>query len=146
MAEAAAALALARATVATQCDSLVNRSTFFATFDETKGSVDYRRWRRDLEALLTTAGTGFVETLRFVGATAATTTMTDAQLQADDITGHRPMTMPQMRQQAILFVMRQTLSPTGDAIKLIRDCVHAGGVILVNHFNEDQAIRLLNSP
>ena len=145
MAEAAAALALARATVATQCDSLVNRSTFFATFDETKGSVDYRRWRRDLEALLTTAGTGFVETLRFVGATAAATTMTDAQLQADDITGHRPMTMPQMRQQAILFVMRQTLSPTGDAIKLIRDCVHAGGVILVNHFNEDQAIRLLDT-
>ena len=69
MAEAAAAAMLfAQTTVTTQCDSLVQRSTFFATFDETKGSVDYRRWQRDLVAMLQTAGTGFVETLNFAGA------------------------------------------------------------------------------
>ena len=130
MAEAAAAaLLLARTTVAAQCDSLTARSTFFPIFDETKGAADYRRWRRDLENTVRTVGTGFVETLNFAGPMDATTAMTEAQLQADDVTGHVAMTLPQMRQQAVLFVIRATLSPDGDAIKLIRDSVHAGGTV-----------------
>ena len=92
--------------MATQCDTLVQRSTFFTTFDESKGSADYRRWRKDLVSTIQTAGAGFVETLNFAGAMPAVAQMTDANIQSNEEAGLLALTMPQMRQQAILYVIR----------------------------------------
>ena len=48
--------------------------------------------------------------------------------------------MPQMRQAALLFVIRATLPADGDSVRVIRECKHAGGVIQVGGVNIDQAL------
>ena len=144
MAEIAAANAAAREQVAKICDNLISRPTFFDTFDESKGSKDYSRWRKDLITCISPYS-AFKESLAFPGSIPAPPTINDADLMLDTAAGHTSLTMPQMRQAAILIVMRATLSADGESIKLIRDCVHAGGVVQSGGQNYDQAIRLLDT-
>ena len=47
----------------------------------------------------------------------------------DSAAGGVTATMPQMRQQALLSCIRAALDPHGESIKLISDCVHAGGTV-----------------
>ena len=144
MAAAAPADVLAREMVAKICDNLITRSTWFPTFDETRGSVDYTRWRRDLLSCVQSAGVGFRESLLFAGSVPEAPTMTDADIMLDTAAGHAQLTMPQMRQQALLIVIRATLNPSGESIKLVRSCVHAGGVVQRAGVNHDQALRILD--
>ena len=53
------ALVEAKKTLAKTCDALTSRSTFFPIFDESKGSVDYARWRRDLFTFVSSSGADF---------------------------------------------------------------------------------------
>ena len=135
---------VAREMVAKLCDNLITRSTFFTIFDESRGSTDYARWRKDLEACVKSAGTGFRESLLFQGSVPEAPTMTDADIMLNTAAGHTQLTMPQMRQQALLMVIRATLPPDGESIKLIRTCVHAGGVVQRAGVNHDQALILLD--
>ena len=97
MAEAeAAANAAAKEAVAKICDNLITRQTFFDTFDESKGSKDYTRWRKDLVTCLSSY-TAFVQSLEFTAQIPEAATITDANLMSDTAAGHAPMTMPQMR-------------------------------------------------
>lgn len=52
--------------------------------------------------------------------------------------------MPQMRQHALLAVIRQTLPRDGESINLIAQCKHAGGIIQDAGIDYDQAMRLLD--
>ena len=149
MATAAAAVPVAaddvaREMVAKLCDNLITRSTFFTIFDESRGSTDYARWRKDLEACMKSAGTGFRESLLFQGSVPEAPTMTDADIMLNTAAGHTQLTMPQMRQQALLMVICATLPPDGESIKLIRACVHAGGVVQRAGVNHDQALIFLD--
>ena len=144
MAEAAAANAAAKASLAKLCDTLITRSFFFTIFDESKGATDYARWRKDLTSCMRTVGSGFHESLLFNGSVPEATTMNDADIMLDTAAGHTQLTMPQMRQQAMLMVMRATLSAGGESMRLIADCVHAGGVVQRAGVNHDQALTLLD--
>ena len=61
------ALVEAKKTLAKTCDALTSRSTFFPIFDESKGSVDYARWRRDLFTFVSSSGADFTAALEFAG-------------------------------------------------------------------------------
>ena len=144
MAEVAAFNAAAKASVAKLCDTLITRSSFFTTFDESRGATDYARWRKDLLTTMQSVGAGFKESIVFTGSVPEATTMTNHDIMLDTAAGHSQLTMPQMRQQAMLIAVRATLSPGGESIRLIADCVHAGGVVQRGGVNHDQALRLLD--
>ena len=138
MADPAVVLANARQTLAKTCDALTSRSTYFPIFDESKGAVDYERWRSDLITFLASAGVDFTAAFTFGGAITANITYDVNNVNDDTINGVVTYTMPQMRQLAILSIIRATLSPSGESVKLIRDCRHAGGTITLNHVTIDK--------
>ncbi len=135
----------ARQIVARACDALINRQQFFSTFDEKVGATDYARWRRDLIAYVASAGQDFVQALLFPGVIPAPAQYVDAQVTMDTAAGRPQLTMPQMRQQAMLSVIRCTLQPGGESLRLIAQCTHAGGMIAAGGVNHDQALRLLDT-
>jgi hypothetical protein len=143
MAAALALNAAAKASVAKLCDTLITRQSFFPIFDESRGAADYARWRKDLLTCVQSVGAGFKESLLYTGSVPEATIMTDANIMLDTADGHTQLTMPQMRQQAMLIVIRLTLSPDGESMRLIADCVHAGGVVQRQQVH-DQALRLLD--
>ena len=61
-----AALVATRLAVGKASDALITRPTF-TTLDESKGSQDYLRWRRDLISFVTPAGQDFVRALQYAG-------------------------------------------------------------------------------
>ena len=137
-------LPAARLSVTKACDGLLTRQTLFNTFDEMKGAREYVRWRRDLISYVSTAGPDFVAALKFPGVLPPAADYTDALVAADTADSRPVLTMPQMRQHALLAVMRATLSPDGDSIAIIRACVHAGGIVQVAGVNHDQALKRLD--
>ena len=132
----------AKKTLATTCDHLTSRSTYFPIFDESKGSVDYARWRRDLFTFVGSAGVDFTAALEFVGHIAPTPAYNPAaEVNRDNAGGIVTYSMPQMRQLALLSVIRRTLSPAGESAKIVRECRHAGGIITDAHgVHDDQAL------
>ena len=114
----------ARQAVARACDALITRQQLFAIFDEKVGAADYARWRKDLIAFVASAGQDFVKALLFVGVIPAPPQYADAQVTMDTAAGRPQLTMPQMRQQAMLTVIRSTLQPGGESLRLIAQCVH----------------------
>ena len=116
MADVAAANAAAKASLAKLCDTLITRSFFFPIFDESKGATDFARWRKDLTSCMRTVGSGFLESLLFAGSVPEATTMNDNDIMLDTAAGHTQLTMPQMRQQAMLMVMRATLSQSAASL------------------------------
>ena len=134
----------ARKRVAQTCDALTTRSTFFSPFVESKGSVDYMRWRTDLYSFIGSAGDDFRTALDYNGSIDAVAPYQAAHVNDDTLASVVTYTMPQMRQKAILYVIRATLSPDGESIKLIRDCVHAGGTIDNHGVAIDQARIILD--
>ena len=102
----------AKKTLANICDALTSQSTYFAVFDESKGSVDYARWRRDLFTFVGSAGVDFTAALAFRGAITPTADYDPAvSVNRDDGGALVVYTMPQMRQLALLTVIRKTLPP-----------------------------------
>ncbi|KAL3916930.1 MAG: hypothetical protein SGPRY_006614, partial [Prymnesium sp.] len=141
-AAAADAEALARVTVA--ADNLVNRPLPLDPFKENLGSADYVRWRRDLVNLAESAGPDFKAALITLRAIPAVALYADASVVLDNAAGAPVLTMPQLRQQALLQVMRTSLQPSGESIKLVSTCVHAGGVVTDAGVNIDQALIVLD--
>ena len=134
----------ARLAVARACDALITRQHFFPIFDESKGAVDYARWRKDILQFVSPAGRDFAAALLYAGAIQPMADYADALVCTDTAASRPAVTMPQMRQHALLAVIRATLSPSGESIKLIGTCKHAGGVININGRDHDQAMRLLD--
>ena len=136
----------ARQAVARACDALITRQQFFSTFDEKVGAADFARWRKDLIAYVASAGQDFVQALLFRGVIPAPPQYGDALVNMDTAAGRPQLTMPQMRQQAMLTVIRCTLQPGGESLRLIAQCVHAGGMIAgPGGAQQDQALRLLDT-
>ena len=139
-----AALVDAREAVRQSCDSLVSRSTYFTTFNEGLGSSDYARWRRDLISFVTPAGQDFVAALVTAAVLPPVADYNDTLVAVDTAQSRVPLTMPQMRQAALLHVIRATLASNGESANLIRACKHAGGKVQVGGIDYDQALRLLD--
>ena len=139
-----AELVASRLAVAKACDSLITRSTLFNVFNESLGARDYARWRRDLFTFVTPAGPDFVAALSYTGSIAGSANYDDALVVADTAAARPAVTMPVMRQQALLAVIRATIAPDGASAKLIRTCVHAGGIVQRGGANHDQALVLLD--
>ena len=135
----------ARQAVARACDALITRQQLFAIFDEKVGATDYARWRKDLIAFVASAGQDFVRALLFDGPIPAPPQYDDALVNDNTAAGRPVLTMPQMRQQAILTVIRSTLQPGGESLRLIAQCTHAGGTITAGGVDHDQALRLLDT-
>ena len=134
----------ARLAVARACDALITRQHFFPIFDESKGAVDYARWRKDILQFVSPAGRDFAAALLYAGAIQPMADYADALVCTDTAASRPAVTMPQMRQHALLAVIRATLNPSGESVKLIGTCKHAGGVINIAGRDHDQAMRLLD--
>jgi len=105
----------ARLAVARACDALITRQQLFPTFDEKVGAADFARWRKDLVAYVASAGPDFVAALLFPGVIPAPPQYGDQLVNMDTAAGRPQLTMPQMRQQAMLTVIRCTLQPGGES-------------------------------
>lgn len=139
---AAVADAEALARVTTAADNLVNR---LIPLDQFQGSADYVRWHRDLLHLAESAGPDFRAALVTLRAIPEVAHYADASVVLDTAAGAPVLTMPQLCQQALLQVMRTSLQPAGESIKLISTCVHAGGVVAAGAgANIDQALIILD--
>ncbi|KAL3932542.1 MAG: hypothetical protein SGPRY_000653 [Prymnesium sp.] len=103
---AAVAGAEALARVTTAADNLVNRPIPLDQFKENLGSADYVRWRRDLVHLAESAGPDFRAALVTLRAIPAVAHYADASVVLDTAAGAPVLTMPQLRQQALLQVMQ----------------------------------------
>lgn len=139
------AAAAARRQVQAAADTLLNRSTTLVQFDENLASADWTRFRGDLARLAAAAGVDFHAAL-VTHATITPMPAYDISLIDDDSAAGVPMpSMPQIRQHTLLCVLRQGLHPTGESMKLIEKCEHAGGRILDAAGNTiDQAMVILD--
>ena len=106
--------------------------------------MDYARWRKDILQFVSPAGRDFAAALLYAGAIQPMADYADALVCTDTAASRPAVTMPQMRQHALLAVIRATLSPSGESVKLIGTCKHAGGVINIAGRDHDQAMRLLD--
>ena len=122
----------ARRQVSQACDALVTRQHFFAIFDEARGASDYARWRKDLASFVEPAGPDFTRALFYDGSIDQARPYTDDLVNADTAASRPTLTMAQMRQHALLAVIRQTLPRGGVAMRLIAGCSHAGGVVYIS--------------
>ena len=139
------ALEAARARVAAAADSLLSRSPYFTTFDETKGSVDYERWRKDLTSFSGAAGQDFVLALTTADVINPAAALPPGNINDDTVTARPVVSMPLTRQYCLLSIIRATLPAGGESLTLIESCVHAGGQItLPSGININQALRLLD--
>ena len=120
------ALAAARERVATVADSL-NARDAIDPFQEELGSSDYARWRRELIQVALSCGEDFHAALVTAQPIPRGAAYPDACVLLDTAASVPTMTMPQVRQLALLSFMRRSLQPSGEAMRLVRDCWHAGG-------------------
>ena len=125
------ALSRAREQLARTCDALISRHSFFFTFNEALDAQDYARWKRDLEQFITPAGDDFVAALLFRGEIAPAEVYLATQVTSLLPTSIPLLSLPVMRQRALLSVIRSTLPANGESIKLIKDCMHAAGMAQV---------------
>ena len=102
----------------------------FRHFSEALGSVDYARWRRELVELASSAGPDFTAALLYKHDIPSPSVYPLAAVLLDNAAGGVVLSMPQMRQAALLSCIRAALDPNGESIKMIADCVHAGGTVL----------------
>ena len=104
-------------------------TTIISTFIESEGSVDYARWRKDLLAAVAAAGSDFLLALEFLGDIPPTALLGNASVLDDSATSFPTETLAQMRQRALMQVIRASLAKNGESMTLIVGCVHAGGRI-----------------
>ena len=139
MAEAAAALAAARERVSGLADGLANKQTL-AIFNETLGAADYARWRRELLQVASSAGDDFRMSLLTQAVVPPAAPYTEALVLSDTVAGVPAMTMPQVRQRGLLSLIKNSLQPEGESMRLIAACVHAGGHVTIAGVDHPQAL------
>ena len=101
-------------------------TTTLDTFNEKEAGRGYRRWRRQIEAMATSAGADFLAALHAVCPIEVADVYTEAHMLLDDPRGIPYMTMPQIRQESLIAMMRGSLSVGGESLRLIEMCRHAG--------------------
>ena len=127
------------------CDALISRHSFVPAFNEALDAQDYARWKRDLEQFITPAGDDFVAALLFRGVIDPADLYLDTQVTSLLPTSIPLLSLPVMRQRALLSVIRSTLPANGESIKLIKDCMHAAGTAQVGGEQTDQALLILDT-
>ena len=98
---------LARNAVSLSASSMIARLDI-TPFKEELGSTDYLRWRKDLVLHAQSAGMDFSAALLTDRVIAAAGNYTDAMIDADDASGLHTLTMPQIRQHALLTCIKKS--------------------------------------
>ena len=140
---AAVALEAARQRMSVISDNLANTRTI-AIFDEKLGAVDYARWRREITQAATNAGQDFKAALLTKAVLNATAEYTEAMVHTNDMHGVPTRSIPQTRQVGLLALMRNALGVGSESAMLIESSQHAGGKILIDGVETDQALLSLN--
>ena len=105
-----------------RCSSLSNQRV--AVFDESSPAVDFRRWHSEIMKVATVAGKDFYAALFAASTTIIPRTAVANVLDVDDFGLPQP---PEMRQLALRTLIGHSISPGGEAHKLIMHKPHAGG-------------------
>eukprot|EP00310_Coccolithus_braarudii_P012044 CAMPEP_0183341348 /NCGR_PEP_ID=MMETSP0164_2-20130417/7619_1 /TAXON_ID=221442 /ORGANISM="Coccolithus pelagicus ssp braarudi, Strain PLY182g" /LENGTH=109 /DNA_ID=CAMNT_0025511643 /DNA_START=471 /DNA_END=800 /DNA_ORIENTATION=- len=95
------AMQRARTQVATIADALIVRHSI-DPFDEGLGSRDYARWRRELITVAATCGADFAAALVSTRAITPAPDHAEDQVDVDSAASDPTLTIPQIRQQALL--------------------------------------------
>ena len=98
-------------------------------FDEAAGSLDYRRFSREFRMRVRSAGEDFLAALLYAGNIDPADPYGAADVTSNDLDTITTITMPQLRQDSLIAALMVCFVPDGDAERLTRDCVHAGGTI-----------------
>ena len=120
-----------------------NKKTL-ANFDENTGSGGYVAWRRQLLVLTATAGADFLAALRTQREVRVAGDYSEEGAIVDDAGGAPGLTMPQIRQEVLLALVRGLLIEGGESLALLRGCRHAGGYVVVEGDRYLQAMMLLD--
>ena len=83
------------------------------TFDEKLGGRGYRRWRQQIETMAGSAGVDYLAALYAVCEIVMADVYTEEQMLLDDPRGIPYMAMPQIRQEALMAMIRSSLSVGG---------------------------------
>ena len=75
------------------------------------------------------AGEDFLAALLYAGNIDPADPYDAADVTSNDLDTITTITMPQLRQASLIAALRVCFVPDGDAERLTRDCVHAGGKI-----------------
>ena len=118
-----------------------NKQTL-AKFDESGGPAAYATWRQQILMLTLAVGADFVAALCTKSRLKAAGEEDDEEATIDDNEGvHTPgLTMPQIRQSALLALIRGALTEGGESMALTRGCRHAGGYIMEGGHAHPQAM------
>ena len=118
-----------------------NKQTL-AKFDESGGPAAYATWRQQILMLTLAVGADFVAALCTKSRLKAAGEEDDEEATIDDNEGvHTPgLTMPQIRQPALLALIRGALTEGGESMALTRGCRHAGGYIMEGGHAHPQAM------
>ena len=76
-----------------------------------------------------TAGADYFAALSFTGEIDACAPYDVDNVNSNDLDSITTVTLPQLRQHALIAALRSGFMPQGEAEKLTRDCVHAGGTV-----------------
>ena len=81
--------------------------------------------------VVASAGVDFEAVIHMLHEIAPAGEYTEEQMLLDTEGGIPELTMPQMRQAALLAMIRSTLPDGGESLALTQHCVHARGHVLV---------------
>ena len=115
----------ARRQVAACAQGLI--TTTLDSFDEKTGARGWKAYREAFLRQAESAGSDFVAAAKFAGNIPGPAVYADALVLADDATGAPPAPLPQIRQQALLALLKSGLRADGESLRIIKDCVNAGG-------------------
>ena len=110
------------------------------TFKESEGSTGYARWRKDLLAAVAAVGEDFTLALHYDADIPVAVPLDMATVLDDTSASFPTLNLSQIRQHALKHVVLATLSHGGEALKIIKNCPHVGGLVAGN----PQALRLLD--
>ena len=127
-------------------ESLIGRSnnTTLANLNEKRGSSGYTTWRQQLVVMVASAGVDFLVALHTQCEIVMATVYTEEQMLLDDSRGIPYLTMPQIRQELLMALIRGSLLVWGESLLLIEHCVHAGGYVRVEGEPYAQALTTLD--
>ena len=115
-----------------QAANLLKQCITMKKFDESTGSVDYRRFSQEFRMRVRAAGDDFLAALLYDGEIAACAPYDATDVTSNSLDTITTLTLPQLRQQSLIAALRACFVPEGEAERLTRECVHAGGILMVD--------------
>jgi hypothetical protein len=121
--------AVAKQSCARACESM--KLTKLTIFDEEKGAKAWRDVRAELLSVAAAHGQDFVAALKYRSdiPVVAAAAYDDASVLSDNAAGRPTIGMPQMRQEALLYLLKTALQRKSQSIEIIKDCVHCSGTV-----------------